>query len=217
MVRLWAKVRKSSATDCWEWTASTNGAGYGMLWSPEQGRKALAHRLVYENTYGPIPVGAMVLHSCDNRACVNPDHLRLGDAKDNVRDMDERGRRVSNPRRGEDNTQSKLTAADVVALRQDYIAGMPRKEIAAKFGLSPYSVNDYVSGRSWRHITEGPSEAELRGARRLKIGAKISPDDVRDIKRRIAAGETGISIAALYNVHKATISNIKTGKTWRDI
>lgn len=62
-------------TECWEWTGSRTKAGYGKVsW---KGRLVYVHRLVYELLEGPIPEGLQIDHICRNRACANPDHLRL--------------------------------------------------------------------------------------------------------------------------------------------
>lgn len=75
---------------CWEWTGATTW-GYG-----EVNRQGISgrrvHRLAWEFAYGPIPDGLMVLHRCDNRSCVRPDHLFLGTAADNMHDMIAKGR-----------------------------------------------------------------------------------------------------------------------------
>lgn len=71
--RFWAKVQKSE--NCWAWTALTNSDGYGHIWV--DGRYRRAHRVAWEMTNGPIPEGMDLDHRCGNRACVNPDHLRV--------------------------------------------------------------------------------------------------------------------------------------------
>ena len=74
---------------CWEWTGCRDkghGKGYGLM-----GFNVRAHRYSYERFVGPIPRGMLVLHSCDNPGCVNPEHLRVGTDADNMRDRDSRG------------------------------------------------------------------------------------------------------------------------------
>lgn len=82
--------------ECLVFTGAANDRGYGMVSGHVDGKKRMlfAHRLSYEHTYGSIPPGMFVLHSCDNPPCVNPAHLRAGTQRDNVGDMDARGRRV---------------------------------------------------------------------------------------------------------------------------
>lgn len=71
--RFWKKVDRTEG--CWTWTASTNGAGYGVLAMSRDGMKVLAHRFSYELAYGPIPPGLVIDHLCRNTRCVNPSHL----------------------------------------------------------------------------------------------------------------------------------------------
>ena len=83
-VNFWAKVQKTGA--CWLWIAGKDYGGYGSF------QHKRAHRLSYEMHVGPIPKGMFVCHSCDVPACINPAHLFLGTARDNVRDMIAKGR-----------------------------------------------------------------------------------------------------------------------------
>lgn len=85
--RFWSKVRKTKS--CWFWRGKWNVTGYGMF--QLVGRRVLAHRLAYEYTYGPIPKGKLILHSCDKPRCVYPEHLRVGDHRQNLLEAYARG------------------------------------------------------------------------------------------------------------------------------
>lgn len=79
---------------CWEWLGSKNKFGYGAIMRTVDGVSRLigAHRFAYLTWRGEIPDGIDVLHTCDNRCCINPDHLWLGTHGDNMRDMVAKGR-----------------------------------------------------------------------------------------------------------------------------
>lgn len=110
-------------------------------------------------THGAIPAGGgyhgtCVLHKCDNRACVNPDHLFLGSQADNVADMDGKGRRVGGkfePRVGEANFSAKLTEAQVREIR---LAVGTHRSIAAQYGVSYRQVGKIRKGQKWAHVTD---------------------------------------------------------------
>lgn len=86
---------------CWEWTGYKNHLGYGRTYMtlPDKSHKLMTvHRLAYVHFNGPIPEGFVVMHSCDNRCCVNPSHLKVGTQYDNIHDMIDKGRYVNGRR-----------------------------------------------------------------------------------------------------------------------
>ena len=87
---MWDRVVIDQSSGCWEWNGQVGHNGYGLL--TVRGKPWRAHRYSYFLKYGSIPDGMMILHSCDNRRCVNPEHLRIGTAKDNAADAIARGR-----------------------------------------------------------------------------------------------------------------------------
>lgn len=88
--RFWEKVERSEG--CWLWKGGTTGrTGYGRI-MVRTGNQALAHRVAWEFTNGPIPNGLECLHRCDVPACVRPDHLFLGTHEENMQDASRKGR-----------------------------------------------------------------------------------------------------------------------------
>jgi hypothetical protein len=90
--RFYRKVRQEGEGGCHVWTGAHNVWGYGRL--KIGGKMYSAHRVAWEFTNGPIPGGLFVLHRCDNRHCVNPEHLFLGTQLDNVHDMHAKNRQA---------------------------------------------------------------------------------------------------------------------------
>ena len=87
--RFWSKVDFSDPDGCWPWKGSYRHA-YGEFWL--NGTKAYAHRVAALLVFGALPDDSVVLHRCDNPACVRPDHLGVGDQTANMRDCSEKGR-----------------------------------------------------------------------------------------------------------------------------
>lgn len=87
--RLLSKTTIDAETGCWNWNTGLGSHGYGQI---KHEGESLAHRVSYVAFKGPIPDDRIVCHTCDNRACINPDHLWLGTYSDNMSDMHAKGR-----------------------------------------------------------------------------------------------------------------------------
>jgi hypothetical protein len=140
--RFEAKVEKTPS--CWNWLASLNTKGYGYFKTKTQ---KTAHRFSYEFFVGPITDGLHVLHKCDNPRCVNPDHLYLGTNRQNMLDRVERNR--NRPVTGEAHHRSKLTVAQVIAIRND---PRPQRVIAADYGMQQPQIGAIKRRAAWTHI-----------------------------------------------------------------
>jgi len=131
---------------CWEWQGGKSGKNYGSICI--NGKNWLAHRLSYNTLVGLIPKGKHVLHNCDNPPCINPSHLYIGTAQDNMNDKYARGR--SN-HCGEDHLDTPLLASDIRRIRRlkkDYTL----KELGAMYGVSHIAIWKIVHRRSWKSV-----------------------------------------------------------------
>jgi hypothetical protein len=221
--RFWRSVDKSPS-GCWLWTATKTTFGYGVFWA--DGRLHKAHRWSYELLRGPIPKGLHALHHCDTPACVNPEHLFLGTQADNVADMRAKGRGFDIPPEkaphGERNGHARLTAELVLAIRAACAGDDLHREIAARFGVSAGQVSHIARGGSWRHLlAEGNPGTQSRKGRAPRgehhHAARLTEADVRAIRARRAAGETGVALARAYGVTPTLISAIIKRRCWRHI
>ena len=105
-----------------------------------------AHRESHEMANGGIPDGLHILHSCDNRKCVNPGHLRAGTNQENVQDAMERSRY----RYGARHPCAKLTHEQVVSLKERWVCGEKSSVLARDLGVGQAAICNIISGRSWR-------------------------------------------------------------------
>jgi len=139
---------------CIEFIGSKNSQGYGRRhYNGKNG--VLAHRVAYAESRG-LHIseldGVMILHGCDNPPCVNPSHLRPGTAKDNVKDMVERGRDYNGDRRGDGNPKAKLTRCQVDEIKAKHVKGSLTygvNALAREFGVDRATIRDIIKGRSW--------------------------------------------------------------------
>ena len=132
---------------CWEWQGALRDKGYGKLYIR---RKAYsAHRVAWViANNAEIPEGMCVCHSCDNPACVNPDHLWIGTDADNLNDKVSKGRQA----RGIRVSGAKLNDSDVETIFVLREAGWLHRQIAARFGVGTKHVADILARRNWAHV-----------------------------------------------------------------
>ena len=152
MERFEEKYIPEPMSGCYLWTAALKPNGYGMFivdGRREQRARSpqYAHRAAWALHKGEIPRGLNVLHNCDNRACVNPDHLFLGTQQDNVDDMYKKGR--ANRPFGERSPSAKLTDAQVIMVRQSKLSN---KELASQLGIDASCISRIKSSHNWKHV-----------------------------------------------------------------
>ena len=135
---------------CRIWTGKSKGFfGYGFL--NYRGKRRAAHRVSWIAWKGEIPEGKFVLHSCDVPACINPDHLFIGDARDNAHDMIKKGRNYIP--KGEDQWQAKLKEYEVIEIRRLYHQEkITVKEICNIFNITKGSINPLLRRKTWKHV-----------------------------------------------------------------
>lgn len=142
--RFYAKI-KVNGYGCWEWQAWKDPKGYGYFFF--NGKKTRAHRASFAIHRGVIPEDLIVMHSCDNPSCVNPEHLFVGTYSDNANDMHSKGR--GNTPHGERHSQSKLKRKDIPKIRCMSNEGKTSKHIAAMFNVSKGAIQHVLKGRTW--------------------------------------------------------------------
>jgi len=147
--RFWGKVAIAGPDDCWDWTASKSGKGYGNFkiasFEPRQ-----AHRVAWVIANQRDTDGLLVRHTCDRPSCCNPAHLLLGTAKDNSDDKFSRGRARSSRQDGENNGHAILTTEQVGQIVAALKAGEGNQQIANRFPVSDSLVSRIRTGRSWQ-------------------------------------------------------------------
>ncbi len=204
--RFWSKVTKDGPTPdqtkqyykglgkCWSWNAGKFTSGYGQVF---MGRKnCRAHRVSYELSTGDIPAGSFVIHACDNRACVNPAHLRIATHMQNVEDRDTKGR--NRPPSGDDHYARR------------------RPELVKRGADHPLRKRPELAKRGAEHYNFG-------NPRKLNIGegnphSKITGQTVLDMRKDWESGGwTQRRLAVKYRVSFQRVNSIVLRKSWRHI
>lgn len=153
MQRFFDKVQKTET--CWIWTAAIRGkSGYGCL--KYRNKIIDAHRVSWMIHYGEIPKGLCVCHHCDNRKCVNPNHLFLGSHKDNMQDCSLKGRIVipngNKFKNGHFAFNSSITKQRADEIREKIVQrkGMTLKELSLKENISYQLIRDINCNRIYK-------------------------------------------------------------------
>lgn len=272
--RLYQTFAVDAQTGCWNWTGPVFDKGYGIFKCRALGfRQMAASRASWIIHRGPIGPDDFVCHKCDNRLCINPDHLFIDSHQGNMADCARKGR----INRGEDRPQAKLTEAAVrEARRLRQSEGLGWDALAALYDVNRTCIRLAVLGRTWAHVDEPiptrlgkpgrvakspkppkkerrtPNHEELRALRQqgltmqqvadktgfslttvfmhtkdIDIGpafagarnpaAKLTDEDVRNIRRLRASGIARGALAEQYGVSPMTIHKIVKRESWASV
>ena len=138
------KIYIEPNSGCWLWTASCDSTGYGQIYNDSVRGPERTHRVAWKLYNGEIPEGMHVLHKCDTKVCVRPDHLFVGTANDNVQDMINKKRNAVGERRAIKLTEKKA--------REIYFDNRVQQVIADEYGVDQALVSRIKSRKQWGHI-----------------------------------------------------------------
>lgn len=132
--------------NCWEWQGTLDIGGYGIFIMDH--KRYQAHKLSYIVNIGNVNTGLLVLHHCDNRKCVNPEHLWLGTNKDNSDDKVQKKRHSH----GETSKSAKLKIFQVLEIRKSLEEGQTITQLALKYKVTVWTIYNIKYKRRWKSI-----------------------------------------------------------------
>lgn len=233
--RFWPNVVKSDG--CWEWDGEKSGTNYGII--NVDGFNEGAHRVAWWLATGTIITpDRMILHTCDNQACVRNDepgiyvvagialprvgHLALGTNGDNIRDyyakngISRLAPSVRRYRTGEIAPSARLTNAQAKTIRQRYAStGITKKELAAEYGVSIETIKKLLAGITYAEPGTPPVRRANGGTRGAdRPGALLTWKQVDAI--RSARGDTDVyrDLAHEFHVPVGLIRRVAAGKSY---
>lgn len=143
--RFWDKVEKGAENECWEFKGFKNKDGYGKM-SKGNSKLDSAHRISYRIHKGEIPEGMVILHTCDNPACCNPNHLLLGTQNDNIQDMMRKRRFIKHSGA----KASKFTGKQIKEIRDKYTGKRGEKlKLSKEYNCSPTTITNILN--NWKN------------------------------------------------------------------
>ncbi len=230
--------------DCWIWLAHKNKTGYGMFAIGME--SYLSHRISFYIKNNIDPKDKLVLHKCDNRACVRPEHLFLGTNQDNSDDCKAKGRLAVGERnglkahpekasRGKDHFtyknpekitrgikhgSAKLTEQDVLEIRNLYFEGqVTYQDLADKYKVKNSTIAAIIKGLSWSHL-ENKNKCDLNGIKKGSTHYKSSLTEEIVLGVRKMYSELNLSAregGVIFGISGKTAYNIVSRQTWNHI
>ena len=209
--RFWRQVKKTDG--CWIWAGGTDKNGYGRMKAKVGGKiYRTAHRYSYTLHTGEIvPDDMVVMHSCDNPRCVNPDHLSLGTNRDNM--LDKMAKERANVPKGELTGKARLTEKQVRAIVVD---PRPHIQIAADYGVAASTIGSIKQGISWNSLgVEKIVHAKRIGMRgERQWSTKLTEADVREIRTSPLSGK---ELAEKFGLSPQAVSSIRKRRNWKHV
>lgn len=196
---------------CIVWTGYVEKTGYATM--RFKGNRIKVHRASWIAHNGDIPDGLLILHKCDNRKCINPDHLFIGTQQDNMDDMKTKGRDNRVGVKGSKNHNTNIDEVDVKMIRQRFIDGESRKTLMCDYQLGKTTLQSILSNKSWKHVQLGSETALICQKGYAK---KLTADDVRYIRKNYKNPLTRQQAANKFGVSPGNIDLIIANKIWTD-
>ena len=153
--RIEAKYIPEPNSGCWLWLGAVSASGYGSF--SFEGRITLAHRASWAIFTGNdiSDIRIKICHTCDNKLCINPEHLWEGSQKQNMRDCFAKGRMDGRPAQpGSLNGMAVLSEDAVLTILEQLHAGKHGRVIAAKVGVAETTISMIKGGKNWPHVYE---------------------------------------------------------------
>ncbi len=194
------------SSGCWEWWWGLTSAGYGRFWDGQ--RQIGSHVWSYEyHNKVIVPKGMEVMHSCDNPACVNPNHLSLGTTKDNAQDRVKKGRGA----RGQRNGSAVVTDKEAERIIRLLNARMKREHICTTIGCSKYTVGKIAQGVSYKHLPRGEQ------IRRRRRQSGLSNKQARYVIRLLNSGMKRKEVKELVGCSEYIVGCIARNETFKHL
>jgi len=225
--RFWVRANVAEDGKCWEWQGTMHGSGYGVIQGKlfgERVGKLLAHRAAWLIANGgKFPDGAppgahgwVVMHTCDNRRCVNPSHLKLGSQADNVADMDAKSRDNRHgilPRSGGNHPRATLSAEQVAAIM---FGGKSDQEFASEFGVHHSTVKRVRRGETYKSDSAGGKRHNERFSASGEANpyARLTYEQVRLIR---TSPKSTYELAAELGVTQVCVASARRGATYKNV
>jgi hypothetical protein len=206
--RFWKSVNKTDT--CWLWISGFDKDGYGAFRAEHEGASfQRAHRYSYALHKGKISSLLSVCHTCDVRACVNPEHLFLGTNIENMADKIAKGRhRVTT---GEEHYRAILTEEQA---REILLDPRPHTQIANSYNVARTTISSLKARHSWPQLGEEKGVKAKRISPRRGVSDKVTPDMVREI---LASTERGVDLAIRFDITPQMVSKIRHRRMWAHI
>lgn len=198
-------IEKDPITGCWNWKRTLNSSGYPNI---RVKGKTVSVARVMAWIFKGFPLGSklMIRHKCDNRKCVNPDHLEWGTNQDNMNDMKQRGRSPNN--RGSRNPHSKLKEEDVMMIRELFRRGESIKDLAFQYRVTRTAISDVIHGKVWKHLPGAiPRDPQI----------KYSDDQIKDMLNGLKRGHEIKTVAQEYGISVSHLRSIWLGHKRKNV
>lgn len=212
--RLEKYIDKKSEDECWNWTGHLDSSGYGRI--AVDGKSILAHRIIWTLINGEVPIDKpLIIHTCDNRRCCNPKHLKAGTHQDNMDDKVERNR-CYRPPTGENHPLCMIPDIIVEEIRKEYNNNKKTTivKLAKKYNVSKSETSRIVRNESRKDENYKP---ELRSGTEGQNNshAKLTWKEVNEIREKHKNGKNISELMKEYNMSRGAISHIVNYITWK--